>query len=474
MATTASASDVLGLLWNDLALPGPALQRLRLTGREPVLPSSFAVGTAAQASLAAAALAATEIGMARNGREQVVQVDMREAALECCGPFTVDGMAPDIWDPIAGLYPCGPSADAGWVRIHTNFAHHRDRLLGMLGLPVGDGTSRERVAAALAGWPAPAFEEAATAAGCVVAALRDRATWERHPQHGALVGLPLVEITRIGDATPLDWPALPEAARPLEGLRVLDLTRILAGPVAGRTLAAYGADVMLVNSPTLPNIAAIADTSRGKRSALADLRTPGGREALRAALRDAHVMFQGYRPGAIAALGFSADDVAQLRPGIVYGSLSAYGRRGPWSDRRGFDSLVQAATGFNQAEGRAAGSATPRAMPMQILDMASGYLLAFGLQAALLRQRSEGGSWHVQVSLARTGLWLSELGRVENGFSAPPADFTGRMEESNTGFGRLVATRHTAQFSGTPARYARPSVPPGTDPLTWDTPRSVA
>lgn len=292
--------------------------------------------------------------------------------------------------------------------------------------------------------------------------------WERHPQHAAIVSLPLVEITRIGDAPPRSWPDLPAAARPLDGLRVLDLTRILAGPVAGRTLAAYGADVMLVNSPHLPNIEAIADTSRGKRSALADLRNPADRAAFGEALATSHVFLQSYRPGALAGLGFGPDDAMRRCPGIVCVSLSAYGRVGPWAERRGFDSLVQTATGFNAAEAEAAGSTLPKALPMQILDMASGFLLAFGAQAALLRQQKEGGSWQVHVSLARTALWLRGLGRVDNGFAAPPANVDAQMEASDSSYGQLVALRHAARLSQTPARYTRPSSPPGSARLAWD------
>jgi len=426
------------------------------------------VSTAAQASLGAAALAATEIGRLRNGLAQVASVDLVDAAVECTGRFTLDGVAPEIWDKVAGLYRCGPPGDGAWVRLHTNFAHHRDGTLRLLGLPEGPTTTREQVAAALAGWNAADFEEQAAERNLVVARLRRFDEWDAHPQRAAVAALPLVEIERIGDAAPIAWPALPSAALPLEGLRVLDLTRILAGPVAGRTLAAYGADVMLVNSPALPNIDAIADTSRGKRSALADLRDPGDRTAFQAVLSQAHVMLQGYRPGGIAALGFGPAEAARIRPGIVYVSLSAYGRSGPWSDRRGFDSLVQTATGFNDAEGRAAGAPEPKALPMQVLDMASAFLLAFGTQAALLRQRAEGGSWHVQVSLARTALWLRSLGRIENGFAAPKPDFAARMEASDSGFGRLVALRHAARLSQTPPRWRRPSVPPGTDRLAWD------
>ncbi|TQF08417.1 CoA transferase, partial [Myxococcus llanfairpwllgwyngyllgogerychwyrndrobwllllantysiliogogogochensis] len=170
------------------------------------------------------------------------------------------------------------------------------------------------------------------------------------------------------DAPPLPLPALAGSQRPLSGVRALDLTRVLAGPVAGRALAGLGADVMLVNGPHLPNIDAIADTSRGKRSALVDLRTDGGQDTLRRLVDGAHVFSQGYRPGGLAARGFSPEALAQRRPGIVCVSLTAYGTQGPWADRRGFDSLVQTAMGFNHAEGEAAGNGTPRALPMQILD----------------------------------------------------------------------------------------------------------
>ena len=463
---TASRTTALEPIWRAAGLPADALNQLTLTGADPVLRSSFAVGSAAQASLAAAALAATQIGARRNGLRQQVRVDMRRAALECAGRFEIDGRTPELWDRLAGLYAC---ADDRWLRLHTNFAHHRDGVLRLLGLPLGAETPREAVAAALRDRNAFEFETAAAQAGLVVAAVRSFDEWDAHPHRLAIAAQPLVAIEKIGDAPALAWPALPRDASPLHGLRVLDLTRILAGPVGGRTLAAYGADVMLVNAPHLPNIEAIIDTSRGKLSALADLREPVGRDGLRAVLRDAHVFVQGYRPGALAALGFAPADVAAARPGIVVVSLSAYSESGPWAGKRGFDSLVQSATGFNDAEARAAGSAEPKALPMQILDMATGFLIAFGAQAALLRQQREGGSWQVRVSLARTGQWLRELGRVEHGFDAPKADFTGLMETTPSGYGALTAMRHTAEFSHTPARWTRPSVPPGTHALAWPT-----
>ena len=463
----ANAMQALEPIWRSVGLPAQALQHLTLTGGEPALPSSFAVGTAAQTTLAAAALAATEIGWRRNGLRQQLRVDMRHAALECCGHFTINGRVPPQWDKLAGLYPCGAGGAGGWVRLHTNFAHHRDGLLRLLGLPVGTATPCDAVATGLQGWRAFDFEDTAADAGLVVAALRSFEQWDRHPQSAAVASRPLVDIEKIGEAAPLALPALPRDARPLHGVRVLDLTRILAGPVGTRTLAGYGADVLLVNAPHLPNIEAIIDTSRGKRSALADLREATGRDGLRAVLRGAHVFVQSYRPGALAGFGFGSDEVEKIRPGIVMVSLSAYGEAGPWAGRRGFDSLVQTATGLNHAEAQAAGSSQPRALPMQILDMASGFLMAFGAQAALLRQQAEGGSWQVRVSLARTALWLRELGRVQNGYAAPPPDFAGLMETQPSGYGELSAVRHAAEFSHTPACWVRPSMPPGSDPLAW-------
>ncbi|MEQ1596940.1 MAG: CoA transferase [Casimicrobium sp.] len=457
-------SVVLAHLWASAGLPADALAYAALTGADPVLPSSFPVGAAAQASLAAAALAACELGHARGQARQTVSLDMRHTAVECTGWFSVDGVVPEAWDAFSGLYRC---AD-GWVRIHANFAHHRDGALRLLGLTPGVAT-RADAERALLTWRAVDFEAAAAERGLVVAACRSFAEWDAHPQARAVAAMPLFSMERIGDAPPRELPALTTDALPLTGVRVLDLTRILAGPVSGRVLAAYGADVMLVNSPHLPNIESIANTSRGKRSAHVDLRTDDGRAALTRLLESSHVFVQGYRPGALASLGFDAQAAAKRRPGIVYVSLCAYGNDGPWRNRRGFDSLVQTATGFNiaEAEAEAGGSHTPKPMPMQILDYATGHLMAFATAAALRRQTIEGGSWHVQLSLAQTAHWLRAMGRVGNGFDVPPVDRTAYLETVPSGFGELCAIRHSVQLSRTPLRETRPSMPPGSHPPAW-------
>jgi crotonobetainyl-CoA:carnitine CoA-transferase CaiB-like acyl-CoA transferase len=456
-------SASLAGLWHLAGLPEDALAFAHLRGSDPVYPSSFAVATAAQSTIAAAALAACELAHQRGTPRQRVSVDVTHAAAECLGWFSIDGREPQLWDKFSGLY----RARDGWVRVHANFRHHREGALRLLGL---DPETSDRKAAeqAMAQWDALAFEQAAADAGLVATALRSFAQWDATPQGQAVAAQPLFTITRIGDAPPRELPPLGLSQRPLEGVRVLDLTRILAGPVGGRALAAYGADVMLVNAPHLPNIEAIADTSRGKRSVLLDLRAADARAAMDGLLQDTHVLIQGYRPGALPALGYGPEAVAARRPGIVYVSLSAYGTQGPWNDRRGFDSLVQTAMGFNVAEAEACGEPQrPRPLPMQILDEATGYLIALGAAAALRRQQLEGGSWHVQLSLAQTGHWLRHLGRVANGFAVTAPSLEPLLECRPSGFGLLCALRHSAELGRTPAQWTRPSEQPGQSPPRW-------
>lgn len=468
-----SGPEALAALWRGAGMPAGALAHAHLSGADPILPSSFAVGAAAQASLGASALAAAALWAQRTGRWQDIAVDMRHALAEFRSERYLrvnGGPAPELWDRIAGLYPCG---DGRWVRLHTNFPHHRDGVLRILHC----AHDKDAVRAALAGWEAEAFEATASQAGLVVAAMRTFDEWRAHPQAQAIAGLPPLTIEKIGDAPPQPLPALPahaEAnvdARPLSGVRVLDFTRIIAGPVAGRTLAAHGADVLLVTAAHLPAIAPLViDTGRGKRSCQLDLRDADDKRTLHKLLHGADVLVQGYRPGGLADLGAGAEAAARARPGIVYVSLSAYGHVGPWAGKRGFDSLVQTATGFNHDEAQATGSADPKPLPAQVLDHAAGYLLAFGAMAALHRRAVEGGSWHVRVSLAQVGQWLRSLGRVPDGLRVPDQhidEISDLLEVQESGFGELTVVRHAARLSETPAHWALPSVPLGTHAPEW-------
>ncbi|OKO88566.1 carnitine dehydratase [Bradyrhizobium sp. NAS80.1] len=460
-----SPADILKDIWTSVGGDAAALERVHLTGDEPQIPSSFRVAVAGQTTIAAAGLAAAEIWRLRSGVAQEVTVDMRHAVAECRSERYLrldDKPPPPAWDAIAGVYKTG---DSRFVRCHTNFPHHRDAVCRVLGCE----PEREKVQAALMQWKGEDFETAAYAAGGVVALMRSYDEWSALPQACALAELPLISIEKIGDAPPKLWP---KGHRPLAGLRVLDLSRVIAGPVAGRTLAAHGADVLLVSGPELPAIPWLTiDTGRGKLTTLVELKSEAGRAQLRDLLKDADIFSQGYRPRALAALGFAPEDAAKINPGIVYVTLSAYGHAGPWAERRGFDSLVQTTTGFNHAEGQAAGIDGPKELPAQMLDHATGYLMAFGAMIARARQAREGGSWHVRVSLAQTGRWLWHLGRLEGGLNTP--DLAGEavqavfIESVPSGFGTLKAVRHSAVLSKTPARWSRPAMPLGSHPPQW-------
>jgi crotonobetainyl-CoA:carnitine CoA-transferase CaiB-like acyl-CoA transferase len=459
-----SPREILEAIWTAAGGELSALDAVTLTGEEPQLPSSFRVAAAAQASIAAAGLAAAQVWKLRSGQSQGVAVDMRHAVVECRSEryLRVDGKPPGpAWDAIAGIYR---TRDRRFVRLHTNFRHHRDAVCKVLDCK----PERDDVQAALMHWDGEAFETAAYAGGCVVALMRPHDEWSDLPHAKALAALPPVSIEKIGEAAPKPWPA---GDRPLAGLRVLDLSRVIAGPVAGRTLAVHGADVLLVSGPDLPAIPWLTiDNGRGKLTSFIELKSQQGRGCLRDLLAQADIFSQGYRPRALASLGFSPQDAADINPGIVYVSLSAYGHAGPWAERRGFDSLVQTATGFNHAEGQAAGIDGPKELPAQMLDHATGYLMAFGAMMARARQSREGGSWHVRVSLAQTGRWLWNLGRVADGFRAEDlkADAVGPfVEELRSGFGPLRSVRHSAALSKTPAFWARPAMPLGSHPPQW-------
>ena len=461
--TAPHSKAVLADLWRAAGQPEQALDAVELTGAEPVFPSSFAVGTLAHSTIAAAALAAAELWRLRTGRRQAIDVAMRDAAIEFRSEryLRIDGKPrAEYQDPIHGIYRC---RDGRWIRIHANFPHHRDGTLALLRCE----HDRAAVAQALAHWEAEAFEGAAAEAGLVATMSRSFAEWDGHPQGRVIPALPLFTIERIGDSAP---EPLPAADRPLAGIRVLDLTRVIAGPVCGRTLAAHGADVLLVTARHLPSMEPLViDNGRGKLSAAIDLRGSAGRATLEGLLRDADIFVQGYRPGAIAGRGFGPQEAARIRPGIVCVSLCAFSHEGPWAGRRGFDSLVQNANGLNVAEAEAAGTETPKPLPAQALDHGTGHLMAFAAMSALARRAQEGGSWHVRVSLAQTGHWLRSLGRID-GLSCPDPGFeevSDRLEDRDFGFGRLTAVRPAAVMSETPPRWTRPSVPLGTHPPAW-------
>jgi len=282
-----------------------------------------------------------------------------------------------------------------------------------------------------------------------------------------------MEIVKIGDA-PVE--KLPEGERPLSRIRVLDLTRVLAGPTCARTLAEHGADVLKITAPHLPNIGYQEfDTGHGKLSAHLDLRQPKDLAILRDLVRETDVFSQGYRPGTLGMRGLSPEELAALRPGLVYVSLCAFSHIGPWASRRGFDTVVQNVSGITTRQGEVFPGAQPgpQFYPVSAIDYLTGYLMAFGAMVALARRAREGGSWLVRISLAQTGRWLVDRGEVPEGELADvpkeftPAELARWSTTSDTPVGRLAHLKPVVQMSETSPFWARPSVPLGHNEPAW-------
>ena len=438
-------------------------------GTDPILPTPFRIGVAGAATLAATGIAAADLWRLRTGRWQGIAVDVRRATASLRSGHYMklgDGEVSAGRNPIMGVYP---AKNGRWSYIHANFSNHRAAALGVLGCE----ESREAVTRAVAGWDARELEEAIIAAKGAGGMVRTQAEWAEHPQAAALAALPLMEIVRIGEAAP---EALPGGGRPLAGVRVLDLTRVLAGPTCGRTLAEHGADVMKISAEHLPNLGYQEfDTGHGKLNSFLDLREKPNLDTLHGLVREADVFSQGYRPGALGGRGLSPEELAAIRPGLVYVSLSAFGHSGPWASRRGFDTVVQTVSGITsrQAEVVPGRTAEPQFYPVSAIDYCTGYLMATGAMIALRRRAEQGGSWLVRISLAQVGKWIVDLGEVaadalhgvgEEFSSEELADWSMVTE---TPSGRLEHLRPVVQLSETPPFWARPSVPLGYHPPVW-------
>ena len=448
-------------------IPG---QEVAFSGGDPVFPTPYLIGTAGAAALGAVGLAVSHLWFLRTKRTQDVKVDVRAAAaaMRSARYLKINGKPPkEMWDPLSGYYP----ARDGWISIHCNFSNHRDAAMKVLGNPA----DRAAAEAASSAWDGLALEDAIHAAKGCAGFARHASEWAQHPHSAAVATQPLLEIRKIGEA-----PAQPLSAgkRPLAGVRVLDLTRVLAGPTCARTLAEHGADVLKISGAHLPDSGpSELDTGIGKLSAHLDLRTPGGVETLRALLREADVFSQSYRPGALAARGFSPEQAAQLRPGIVCVTLSAWGTEGPWRHRRGFDSIVQTVSGMAYAQGAGSDPGSdplkPKLMPVSVIDYVSGYLMAYGAMVALARRAREGGSWLVRVSLARTGKWIVDRGFFGD-FASVPKDLEAKelkklLVETKAPQGLIQHLKPVLGLSETPPYWERPPVPLGTHRPEWPT-----
>jgi hypothetical protein len=436
---------------------------------DPHLPTPFKITETASAALAAVGLAVSDLWELRTGKPQHLSIDTGHAtaSLRSTKYLRLDGAKVRTErNEVMGMYP---ARNGRWSYLHCNFPNHRAAALKVLGVP----EERAAVAKAVTTWDALELEEAIIAAGGAGGMVRSAAEWAQHPQGQAIASLPLMEIVKIGESAP---EPLPDGERPLSNIRVLDLTRVLAGPTCARTLAEQGADVMKVSAAHLPFIAYQEyDTGHGKLSTHLDLRDAEQRGTLLDLARECDVFSQGYRPGTLANRGLSPDKLAQLRPGIICVSLCAFGHEGPWASRRGFDTAVQAVSGIAARQGELfpEDGPGPQFYPVSAIDYLTGYLMAFGAMVALRRRAEEGGSWLVRLSLAQIGRWLQQQGELPLSEIADVAPEFDQAElerwtmSSDTPMGRLTHLAPVVQFSETPARWARPSVPLGHSDPVW-------
>jgi hypothetical protein len=457
--TRGAADRLLARVWSELDRDPRELTALAPLPEAP-LPARLDVSALAVASVAAASLA----GWAATARPGTIRLDGDRiaAAFQSERVARFDGVAPDVWSPLSGFR----RARDGWVRTHGNYPHHAAALRRVLGLSATDAALPAIVDDAVARRSAGDLAAEVTAAGgmCVVVASEDPGVDAR------LAARPLVDIARLGDAAPprSGSPARDRSELPLVGVRVLDLTRVIAGPVATRTTGLLGADVLRVDPPEPPEIGwQHLDGGPGKRTAVVDVRTSGGAAVMDGLLGRADVVVLGYRPASLARIGLDPERLAARHPGLVIAQLSAWGFDGPDAARGGFDSLVQAASGIAVVEGE---RETPGALPAQALDHATGYLLAAAVSTLLDRRSAEGGTWLARMSLRRTAAELLTMPRAAVATPSPPLDDEARVAQSTILAGpageQRIALPAIASPRG-PTTWREAPHPWGTDPPGW-------
>lgn len=450
----------LDTIWAALGGEAHALDRMAATG-DGALPSIFPVTDLAASAIGAAGLAAAELIASRQRERPNVRVDRRLASFWFGFSVRPQGwQLPPAWDAVAGDY----AAADGWIRLHTNAPHHREAALSVLDVP----GEREQVARAVVRWKKAELEAAVVGARGCAAAMNTFEEWAAHPQGQAVNAEPLVRIDAGSPATVAAWTVPPN--RPLRGIRVLDLTRVLAGPVATRFLAGLGADVLRIDPPGWDEPSLEPDVTLGKRTARLDLRSTAGRAAFERLLSEADVLVHGYRSNALSGLGIDSAARQAIRPGLVDVSLDAYGWTGPWAARRGFDSLVQMSSGIASEGMRVLGKDKPHPLPVQALDQACGYVMAAAVLMGLKRRLETGRGSVSRTSLARMAALL--VGHRQSPNTPPlaaetPMDLSAAVEATVWGPARRVAA--PVMIAGAPLTWdGRPPGPLGASSPVWN------
>lgn len=486
-----TALDVVRDIWKSLELPESALEAISLPNQDQIAaPSSYKIGILAQASIGASALAASLVHTGRKGSKSLpplVTVPLEHAAVEVRSErlYTIGNSSTERpklpWGSIGGLH----KTKDGYVRIHDSFPNHSQGTLKLLGLPLT--ATRQDVADKVAKWASLDLEAAGTERGnLAIYAMRTYQEWDAHPQSKAISDAPVkIHQLKPSPVQSIESRMNENNNRCLEGIRVVEMSRVIAAPVAGRTLAAHGADVLWVTSPHLPDLPVLdKDFSRGKRTIQLDIRLEQDKTTLLDLLRTADVFIQGYRPGSLAAYGLSPEELSVINPNLICANMSAFGPDGPWAGHRGFDSLVQTCTGMNVSEAEHANHGeVARAAPCQILDHSSGYLLATGIMAAIYHRdvMRNSGTWVVDASLAGAMKYLRSLGQYPGSTGFESDDYKSQadvpksmLETRQTEFGSMTFVKHSATIQGCEVGWTEMPKALGTDDATWKHANSIS
>lgn len=466
--------ETLRELLTRLDLPSDGIGReIFIRGTDPVVPSRYRIGLASAAALAAQAVGAMEIWKARGGRPQVAEVDLQRAA--------VPGLRTTFYQRRDGRQLRGSGWPASEKQIffrtrdgrmiylmrHGNYPEHLSRLLNFLGAP----PDSDAIARAVATWDAQALEDALAERKLMGVIARTRDEWLATPHGSHMRDRVPIEIEKLGDSDPEPFR---KAARPLHGIRILDMAHVLAGPVTARLMAEQGADVLHVSAPhQQDSIPTVIDTGFGKRNTYIDLKLSEDHAIMDKLVRQADVFLHSWRPGTLDRHGLSPEELARKRPGMIYVSVSCYGYDGPWKERAGYDPLGQVASGYAAGEGS---TDEPLMAPTFWLnDYLAAYLAAAGANAALLKRAREGGSYHVKVSLTSASMYVQQLGELPKdqwpgaarGVKALPEVPASQLMKTMTPFGEIEHCKPITEYSETKAYWELPPEPAGASDPAW-------
>jgi hypothetical protein len=455
---TAQSRRLTQLIWSAIGGDPSGADGVTFVG-EGGLPAIFPVTDVASAAVATAALSLAELLQHANGDPVPVTIDRRLTSIWFQSSIRpLDWTLPASWDALAGDY----ETRDGWIRLHTNAPHHRAAAERVLGAH----SDKPSIARAVRSWAKSDLENAIVEQNGCAAEMRSVDEWERHPQGQAIAAEPLVHLDETDGTEPAGWTA--PMARPLQGLRVLDLTRVLAGPVASRFLAGYGAQVLRIDPPHWQEPSIVPEITLGKRCARLDLTNASDRTTFERLLSNAHILIHGYRPGALDGLGYGSAIRRKLSPGLIEVCLDAYGWSGPWAMRRGFDSLVQMSSGIADAGMRRNRAGRPLPLPVQALDHATGYMMAAAAISGFARRLAHAKGREARLSLARTAKLLVDQGTHEE--DRPLASETDADRSPNiegTAWGRAQRIASPIHIEGVAMRWDCPAGELGTADAQW-------